>query len=239
MQTSPRGGTQCSYVLRICTNKTCSRQGSRQILQFVRDLALPHVQVQGSGCLGLCGNGPNVVIMPLSQIDRNNTIADQPPTIMHHMSTPAKLAEAIATICGIQVDAVTLRCTELRLAGNAAALDGHLQRAIQMYSEALTLNPPHGRHLILANRSAAQLASGSAAEALDDARAAVSCSPPDFTTAAVRLADALFALGRHEDALIALQAGGQQCPSWLKTQEYRELEEHVRRAIKSPRKIRV
>ncbi len=56
-QSSPR-------QVRICQNTTCSQSGAAAVLHTFRDLALPHVEVIASGCLGQCGNGPMVIVLP-------------------------------------------------------------------------------------------------------------------------------------------------------------------------------
>lgn len=103
-------------------------------------------------------------------------------------------------------DAKLLRATQLRIAGNAAAREGRLHHAIELYSEGLALGPPAGQHLLLSNRSGVRLAASDAAGALADAEAAAACSPRKFTTAAVRQAEALLALGRPQSALDVLDA---------------------------------
>ena len=124
-----------------------------------------------------------------------------------------------------------LRSTELRLAGNAAARDGELDRSIELYTEALSLAPEGGRHPVLSNRSAAHLAAGRAEAALADARAAVGCCPHDFTSACVREADALFAMGRIAEAGEALAAGAERHPPFGRTSEYSTLRRHIQKAL--------
>ncbi|KAJ6340494.1 hypothetical protein OIU77_008288 [Salix suchowensis] len=55
--------------IRVCTNRTCRKQGSFQTLEVVTDLAPPDITVKSSGCLGRCGSGPNVVTFA----SRNNS----------------------------------------------------------------------------------------------------------------------------------------------------------------------
>ncbi|KAK2654830.1 hypothetical protein Ddye_014686 [Dipteronia dyeriana] len=50
--------------IRVCTNRTCRRQGSIQTLHTLSGLAQPEVTVSSCGCLGRCGAGPNVVALP-------------------------------------------------------------------------------------------------------------------------------------------------------------------------------
>lgn len=80
-----------------------------QILQFAQDLHLDGIAVRETGCLGKCGNGPNVAVSP-------------PGVVMNHMATPARFADAMRAVCGAEVTLAVLRATELRLAGNAQVL---------------------------------------------------------------------------------------------------------------------
>ena len=213
------------YEVRICTNKTCSRQGSKQVLQFGKDLALPTVEIIGCGCLGSCGNGPNAAVIPLGSSKNSNSL----PTLLYHLSTPNDLAEALTAVCNVVIDNVMLKCTELRLAGNAAAMNNDFPRALQLYTEAIDLHPAFGRHLLLANRSAARLASGDANAALEDANAAVECCPNEFSKAWIRQADALYALGKYQDALVAIQTAAERYPPFGRSQEYKDLEKAIRK----------
>lgn len=223
---SPR--CEKKYQIRICTNKTCARQGSKQILQFAKDLALPGVEISGCGCLGSCGNGPNAAVIPLGDSKAS-------PTLLYHLSTPNDLSEALTAVCGAEIDSGVLKCTELRLAGNSAALDNDFPRAISLYTEALDLNPSFGCHLLLSNRSAARLASGDSAGALVDATAAVECCPVEFSKAWIRQADALFAVGRYQDALEAVRTAVEQYKPFGKSQEYLEIEKAIKGTIQNQR----
>jgi hypothetical protein len=223
---SPR--CEKDYQIRICTNKTCARQGSKQILQFAKDLSLPGVEISGCGCLGSCGNGPNAAVIPLGDSRAS-------PMLLYHLSTPNDLSEALTAVCDAKIDSGVLKCTELRLAGNSAALNNDLPRAISLYTQALDLNPSYGRHLLLSNRSAARLASGDAAGALVDATAAVEFSPVEFSKAWIRQADALFALGRYQDALGAVRAAVEQYKPFGQSQEYLEIEKAIESTIQDKR----
>jgi len=210
----------------VCVNKTCKRQGSVQIAQLASDFAVPGVVATTCGCLGNCGAGPNVTVIPVGT-NKEST----PPMLLHHISTPAKLASMLSAVCGANIDGNVLRMTELRVAGNAAAHAGDVERAIELYTEALDFNHTTGVHLLLSNRSAARLASGDALGAVEDASRAVECCPDDFVVAAIRLADSLFALQRFSESLEALEAGARRNPSWGKSKEYRDLFREVDKAV--------
>ncbi|MDY6805816.1 MAG: (2Fe-2S) ferredoxin domain-containing protein [Cyanobacteriota bacterium] len=57
--------------LLVCQNRTCRKQGSAEVLAAFRDSSAdnatgetPAVPVEGSACLGQCGNGPMVLVLP-------------------------------------------------------------------------------------------------------------------------------------------------------------------------------
>lgn len=75
---------------------------------------------------------------------------------------------------------------QLRLQGNAEARGGDLKAAERVYSQALELDIPQGKHLLHANRAGVRLTLGNAEGALHDAQAAVQLAPPNFTTAYIR-----------------------------------------------------
>jgi (2Fe-2S) ferredoxin len=51
-------------VVLVCQNRTCRKQGAKQVLAAFQAQAVPEVTVQKSGCLGQCGSGPMVVVLP-------------------------------------------------------------------------------------------------------------------------------------------------------------------------------
>jgi hypothetical protein len=63
------------------------------------------------------------------------------PVELGHLATPARLADALRTLCGADVGEATLRSTELRLAGNDAARSGDLPRAVELYTQVGPLLP--------------------------------------------------------------------------------------------------
>lgn len=81
-----------------------------------------------------------------------------------------------------------MQATEMRLAGNAEARGGDLQRAVKLYTEGIEQNPPSGMHMLYSNRAGARLASGNKAGAINDANTAAAMSPEGFHTAYIRQA---------------------------------------------------
>lgn len=48
----------------ICQHRTCAKDGAAQVIAIFQDKPIPNVTIESSGCLGLCGSGPMVVILP-------------------------------------------------------------------------------------------------------------------------------------------------------------------------------
>lgn len=77
--------------IRVCVNRTCGRQGSRDILAVLSAIAPPGISVVSCGCLGRCGAGPNLAVLP-------------PGTLLGHCGTAAKAAQLLAGLCGPEFD---------------------------------------------------------------------------------------------------------------------------------------
>ncbi|MCG6138401.1 MAG: (2Fe-2S) ferredoxin domain-containing protein [Nostoc sp. LLA-1] len=60
-KTDPSSATQC---VRVCQNRTCKKQGAAKVLAAFTALPVPNVEVTASSCLGQCGNGPMVLVLP-------------------------------------------------------------------------------------------------------------------------------------------------------------------------------
>ncbi|MCX7595744.1 MAG: (2Fe-2S) ferredoxin domain-containing protein [Fischerella sp.] len=50
--------------VRVCQNRTCRKQGAAEVLLAFEAISIPEVTVIGSSCLGQCGNGPMVLVLP-------------------------------------------------------------------------------------------------------------------------------------------------------------------------------
>ncbi|AUS99743.1 2Fe-2S ferredoxin [Nostoc sp. CENA543] len=50
--------------VRVCQHRTCKKQGAKETLAAFVALPVPDVVVTPSSCLGQCGNGPMVLILP-------------------------------------------------------------------------------------------------------------------------------------------------------------------------------
>ncbi|CAL5228541.1 g11695 [Coccomyxa viridis] len=195
-----------------------------QVLKFARDLALEDLHIEEVGCLGGCGSGPNMILMP----------GEVP---LRHISTPAKVTDVLRRLCALKVPESLLKATEKRLAGNAEARGGDLQRAVVLYTEGIEQNPPSGAHMLYSNRAGARLASGDKIGAINDANTAAALSPEGFHTAYIRQVEAYAALGKHREADTALQAAARRDPSFRETKEYKSLNTQLSAYVqKAPRR---
>ena len=50
--------------VRVCQNRTCKKQGAVKVLAAFEANLVSEMTVIGSSCLGQCGNGPMVLIVP-------------------------------------------------------------------------------------------------------------------------------------------------------------------------------
>jgi NADH:ubiquinone oxidoreductase subunit E len=50
--------------LLICQNRTCRKQGANAVLKAFKAIENSGITIVSSGCLGQCGNGPIVLILP-------------------------------------------------------------------------------------------------------------------------------------------------------------------------------
>ncbi len=58
-----KSNPDCRTIL-VCQGHTCSLSDSAQVLVAFQVHSPPNVKIAGCGCLGQCGNGPMVLILP-------------------------------------------------------------------------------------------------------------------------------------------------------------------------------
>lgn len=172
--------------IRVCVNRTCARSGSMETLNFITGLAPPNVKVKSCGCLGRCGSGPNLVVLPAE-------------IFVSHCSNASHAAHLLAIQCGASDPENNLTALSLKEQGNKEFESGNLARAEQLFSQAINLNPSGGQHFLYSNRSAVRLAMGDNVSSLEDANEASRISP-NWHVACLRHGDAYFALGEYEAA---------------------------------------
>ncbi|KAJ4778339.1 tetratricopeptide repeat (TPR)-containing protein [Rhynchospora pubera] len=173
--------------IRVCVNRTCARQGSRETLLTLSGLAPPGLSVNSCGCLGRCGAGPNVVVLPKGEL-------------VGHCGTPARAAEVLAWMCGPSFDPGTnLEALGLRKRAELALEKGNEAEAVALLSQAIELNPSGGLHVLYHTRSAAKLAMGDNAGALLEAKEACNVDPK-FPQGYISQGDAFLAMEEYNSA---------------------------------------
>jgi hypothetical protein len=104
-----RCGAQLTRTL-SCVRRTCRHEGSMNIADAARELAPPGVTVERTGCLGKCGTGPNLMLLPSG-------------LTISYCSTPAQLAQLLERQCvngqgtHTVLQALEVRRSALRLVG--------------------------------------------------------------------------------------------------------------------------
>ncbi len=78
----------------VCQNRTCRKQGSAEVLAAFRELSVdsatgetPVLRVEGTGCLGRCGNGPMVLVLP-DEVWYSRVAVDEVPLIRERHFLP-------------------------------------------------------------------------------------------------------------------------------------------------------
>ncbi|KAG6478303.1 hypothetical protein ZIOFF_061739 [Zingiber officinale] len=160
---TPDGATEAE--IRVCVNRTCGRQGSREILAVFSSICPPGVSVISCGCLGRCGGGPNLAVLPAG-------------ALIGHCGTAAKAAQILAEICGPGFDPRrNLEALALSKEAEAALEKGNAAEAESLLSQAIDLQPSGGVHLIYKSRSSVRLTMGDKIGALEDAKRASLLAP--------------------------------------------------------------
>ncbi|WCJ34723.1 tetratricopeptide repeat (TPR)-containing protein [Euphorbia peplus] len=154
-----------SEEIRVCTNRTCRRQGSFQTLEIIRDLSPPHISVNSCGCLGRCGAGPNVAFLPDG-------------IILGHCATAASAARVVAGD-DVDGDAIgnALEALAIRKRAEVEIDVEDFSEAEILLSQAIHLKPFGGLHITYKYRSSVRLAMGNYLGALEDAREALNLAP--------------------------------------------------------------
>eukprot|EP00892_Ulva_mutabilis_P004263 jgi/Ulvmu1/2208/UM013_0054.1 len=204
----------------VCENRTCKKQGSPQILKILEDVEQEGfaVSARGCGCLGECGNGPNILISP-------------PEVRVRGIGTPAAVFRMLREQCHINVPEESQLSLQLRLQGNRLAAQGEYDEALDAYQQALQFAPEAVAYKIHSNMSLLSLTTGDVAAALSEATAALQQAPRDFTTAKIRMVEACLAAGDLQSARQYLETAVRDDFSFRKSLVCRELEKKVQAAM--------
>ncbi|XP_047315894.1 uncharacterized protein LOC124919644 [Impatiens glandulifera] len=188
-----RINAEAKTEIRVCVNRTCRRQGSLETFQVISGIAPPDISVKTCGCLGSCGNGPNLLALPGA-------------IFVSHCGTAARAAQAVFTLCNISgnedINASAWISNSLTSLGLRKRAEDELRRdnaseAQLLLTQAISLKPCGGLHIVYKDRSASFLTLGKLVEALEDANKAVALAPKD-TQAYLCQGDAFMGLNQFE-----------------------------------------
>ncbi|XP_056166797.1 uncharacterized protein LOC115676273 [Syzygium oleosum] len=170
--------------VRVCTNRTCRKQGSFQTLEALSALAPPGVAVRACGCLGRCGSGPNLALLPEG-------------VIVSHCGTAARAARVF---CDAEDDVLrSLEALALRKRAESELERGNFSDAEVLLTRAIAIRPYGGIHVMYKDRSVARLGMGNYSGSLEDAKKA-STLAPQYTEAYLCQGDALMAMEQFDEA---------------------------------------
>lgn len=121
------GVRSLSYELkevRVCTHRTCRKQGSLQTLETLCGLAPADVNVKTCGCLGRCGSGPNLALLPEG-------------VIVSHIGTVARAARILCDSDDLLLK--SLEALALRKRANSELDRGNYSEAEVLLTQVLSL----------------------------------------------------------------------------------------------------
>jgi (2Fe-2S) ferredoxin len=78
----------------VCQNRTCRKQGAAKVLQAFQKLSGSEIEVVASSCLGQCGNGPMVLVMP-EKVWYSHVCAEEVATVIEQHLRGGKPVEAM------------------------------------------------------------------------------------------------------------------------------------------------
>uniref|UniRef100_A0A453DEN3 Uncharacterized protein n=1 Tax=Aegilops tauschii subsp. strangulata TaxID=200361 RepID=A0A453DEN3_AEGTS len=148
--TAPPRAAAEAVEIRVCTNRTCARQGGREVLAALEGLSPPppRVDVASCGCLGRCGAGPNV----------GASVPGRGNAVFGHVGTAARAARLLEHLLGAaEFDAAAgLAALALREKAEAALAEGDAAQAEALFTEvrSIAMDAPGGLHLAYGGRSA-------------------------------------------------------------------------------------
>lgn len=150
--------------IRVCNGPSCKKEGAQSTIDLINAIS-SSTTARSTGCLGECGNGPNVIVssapISTSKITKNVRTTR---SVVHFLQSNA-----------CKLDPVALSGIQLKDAADAQLTDGKADNAIALYQKAAdTLcRFPSMYVATLCNYSAALIKRGKPFEALDVANQAV------------------------------------------------------------------
>jgi len=207
--------------VRVCTNRTCRRDGSYDTARQFEAMVPRGVQVNRCGCLGRCGNGPNVVVLP--------------STAQYERCSSARNVAVVVNDCFGGAKASTLEGVwKMRDLGNDAGEKGDWTAAVTCYDAAIQAMQEDGSeqmmHVVHSNRCTAHLALGNTEEALRDAQRAVEIAP-EWHKGYLKLAQAHVDRGEWEAAAEACNTAYSLDSKLMKSPVFKKMVDEVRSAL--------
>ena len=74
-----------SRTVLVCQHETCPRQGAAAVFKAFKSQAPADVEVISVGCLGQCGSGPMVVVLPEEIWYAHVAVGDVPKIVEQHL----------------------------------------------------------------------------------------------------------------------------------------------------------
>ncbi|XP_044968512.1 small glutamine-rich tetratricopeptide repeat-containing protein 2 [Hordeum vulgare subsp. vulgare] len=218
----PRAAAEAVEVrVRVCTNRTCARQGGREVLAALEGLSppSPRVGVASCGCLGRCGSGPNV----------GASVPGRGNAVFGHVGTAARAAQLLEHLLGAaEFDAAAgLAALALRQKAEAAVADADAEA---LFTESIAVGAPGGLHLAYGGRCKARIAIGDTAGALADAEEAIRIAPR-FPQSHLSRGDALFAMGEYHSSEDAYAHALDLDPSIRRSKSFKARLERLREKL--------
>jgi (2Fe-2S) ferredoxin len=78
-------GSSAQKIVWVCQYHTCRKQGSEQVLAAFQSDPVPDLVVTGVSCMGQCGNGPMVRVLPEDIWYWQVSVAEVPAIIERHL----------------------------------------------------------------------------------------------------------------------------------------------------------
>ncbi len=79
----------------VCQNVTCRQQGSLAVLAAFEQHAPPDIEIEPSGCLGQCGNGPMALVLPEKTWYHRLRPSDVPAIATQHLKANRLVAHKL------------------------------------------------------------------------------------------------------------------------------------------------
>ncbi|XP_030541265.2 dnaJ homolog subfamily C member 7 [Rhodamnia argentea] len=208
-------GSSSLSEVRVCTNRTCRKQGSFQTLEALSGLAPPGVAVNACGCLGRCGSGPNLALLPEG-------------VIVSHCGTAARAARIF---CDADKDVLrNLEALALRKRAESELERGNFSDAEVLLTQAIAMSPSGGIHVMYKDRSVARLGMSNYSGALEDAKEA-STLAPQYTEAYLCQGDALMAMEQFDEAEKSYSTSSQIDPSIRRSRSFKDRVERLQQKL--------